>query len=483
MNLVYFITFLIYIINCITNVNSREKYIDISDMTDERILNNRHRHSSNLDNRKVYKEIKITYEIKKGDSLDEQKYDPKNPFPNTDSCLDESLQLEDANKIEDSSGCKTNKLNDNEIQLIECDQDASCGIDDDEGYRFNYAKYEKLRDEKMRNDKMLQNCVIKNKGLTEDLVCYRNLQSLYSRYSLGIKHIISSMQDNNQKIEIHPYSNEFFVLIKALDRENCLSAVDDLEQIVSRLDRLLYRIEAIDWSKELIYVAILLSILFCFYYIYRYLNFKTLFCSLLFFLAYAHEYYYLLLAKKADMAHQLRKYPSCQETGVFTGLVSYFFAGFYTPFSFKSDKCEINEDYLYIDAAFKINPLLPVFSIIPKLISRFFVIIFENGGLAFKLFASQLPFFHVYPMLILFLALLLFIIKLLIDWRIESKKIEQQYKFRLAELSNENQKLMIKDKNRLPSLESKQSEANRSSDQSATTSLRRARSLDFIPNF
>lgn len=73
------------------------------------------------------------------------------------------------------------------------------------------------------DSKMLHSCLAKNKQLTEDLVCYRNLKSLYTRHYAKIRTAINSMQHDNKMIEIHPYSAEFHILVQSMSRENCLA--------------------------------------------------------------------------------------------------------------------------------------------------------------------------------------------------------------------------------------------------------------------
>ena len=202
-------------------------------------------------------------------------------------------------------------------------------------------------------------------------------------------------------------------------------------------------------------------------------------------MVYAHEYYYLLLAKKTEIAHEMRRLNSCREQGVIASILSYFLKGLYSSYSFKEDECTINEDYLYIDAAFKINPLMPVFTIIPKLFTKTLIILFENSAIAFKKFSSQLPIFHVYPLLIIFLGLLIFIIKLFIDRNVELKRIDQQLKLKLIKLGNGSKEpMMIKNRrNDAIGQVNPSFDVASVSDQRFIHKLRRTKSLDFIPRF
>lgn len=215
------------------------------------------------------------------------------------------------------------------------------------------------------------------------------------------------------------------------------SAVDDLEKVITKIDRFLSRIEPVDWSKRLIYGGIVVSIVFCFYYIYRFMKLKYLVFTLLLFTVWAHEYYHLLLAKKAEISHTLRKYERCQETGVFVSVWSFLFKDLQSTVSFKGDECDrLNEHYLYIDAAFKINPLEPVFTVLPKLFSKSLIIVLENSAIAFSKFCAQLPLFHAYPILILFLALLLSIVYLLLSWHVKLRTVEHDREIRIRQLEN-----------------------------------------------
>lgn len=277
----------------------------------------------------------------------------------------------------------------------------------------------------------------------------------------------------------------------------------------------MYRIEPADYSKEILYGTISAAILFCFYYVYRYLRISYLLFTLLFFIIYAHEYFYLLKEKKAEISHQFKKLNDCQNVGFFTGVFNFFFGGFFASVSFKGNECDLNEDLLYIDAVFTINPLTPVFTIIPKLFTKTIIILFENSAIAFRKFSSQLPIFHAYPILIIFLSLIVIIIYLLTDWNVRLRRVDQEYRIRLASLPNANERLRV-DSNRfslnLPSagqnckltfklnksitngelnrrrrLNNENSNSTNSliteqfSNESSSTKLTRSKSLDFIP--
>ena len=208
--------------------------------------------------------------------------------------------------------------------------------------------------------------------------------------------------------------------------------------MITKLDQFLSRIEPADWSKEVIYGGISASIFFCFCYIYRYMKLKYLVFTLLCFIVYAHEYYYLLLAKKAEMAHNLHRHQiNCREIGMFASIWNLFFRGIQSTVSFKDDECDrLNEHYLYMDAAFKINPMEPVFTIVPKLFSKSVVILLEHSAVALSKFCAQLPFFHAYPILILFLALLVSLVYLLISWHVKLRTAEHDREIRLRQLAS-----------------------------------------------
>lgn len=216
-----------------------KEWIDTSDMADPRILKNRHRFSSNLykssDDQIAYKEIKIVYKNVESNNV----YLPKNPFPSDDeSCIAESHQLENANKLEDksmNSKCvpskNSNLLEDqnrlDHYRTIENNQLDTSTKQSNQPIIHYEVHHHPPSNEKDHFDQnqtiVLDSCLKKNKELTEDLVCLRNLKSLYTRYFKKFSDIIDLMRERKQKIEIHPYSQEFFILIQVLEHKNCLS--------------------------------------------------------------------------------------------------------------------------------------------------------------------------------------------------------------------------------------------------------------------
>lgn len=229
-----------------------------------------------------------------------------------------------------------------------------------------------------------------------------------------------------------------FLKLKVLLKLSVLSVVDELEKVIIRLDKFLFQIEPVDWSKELIFGGICLCILFCFYYIYRYMKMKQLIFALLFFVVYAHEYYYLLLAKKSENANTLRRHEiNCRQGGWFISAWRYLAGALQSVTSFNGDECDLlNEHYLYIDAALTINPLEPVFTVVPKLFSKSMIIMVETSAIAFGKFCAQLPLFHAYPILILFIGLVVSIFYLLITWHVKLRTVDYDHQIRLRRLSS-----------------------------------------------
>lgn len=252
---------LIFLLNFTNHANSSE-WIDVSDMTDPRLLRNRYRHSASSFDHAAYKETPYSkedplrdapQEDSRSSSRDHQHvsepqanqqheaddhgdsivdYMPKNPFPGTDSCLDRSLAdsstPEDpevrermrANRLDCISDELRKNTNVGKEEKIEPEQEAKsdpavCG--DRPSIRPDQLK-------KFEADtKMLHSCLAKNKQLTEDLICYRNLKSLYTRHFAKIRTVIDSMQHDQKMIEIHPYSAEFHILVQTMNHENCLT--------------------------------------------------------------------------------------------------------------------------------------------------------------------------------------------------------------------------------------------------------------------
>lgn len=84
------------------------------------------------------------------------------------------------------------------------------------------ARPEQIVRNSKEDSKMLSNCLAKNRQLTEDLVCFRNLKALYTRHFVRMQAVVSGMQ-NDQMIQIHPYSPEFQILVQAMSHKHCLT--------------------------------------------------------------------------------------------------------------------------------------------------------------------------------------------------------------------------------------------------------------------
>lgn len=279
-------------------------------------------------------------------------------------------------------------------------------------------------------------------------------------------------------------SNLFFAKLKH-------RAVDQLEELFLKLDELVYRIEPIDYSKEIIFASIAFPICFSIYYVYKFMKVKYFIYGFFILIAYMHEYYYLLLAKQAEMRFEMRKLHSCRERSYASGFFAYIFSKFFSPITFQEDTCNINEDYLYIDAVFKINPFLPLFTVFPKLFSESIKILFSNFGLAFKLFSTHLPLFHVYPFLIIFLILIILIVKLIFDWNIAKRKVDADFKLKLSSLADKETPMIQNEKSSLDQVKKIKNDRldnNLKSNDEFNSSfktriLKRSISLDFIPDF
>ena len=233
---------ILFIFGLVQRIQSSE-WIDTSDMVDSRIIRNRYRHSTPIakahsEDANHVKKVEVVYQ-----QVKHRDYVPKNPFPNTDSCLDESLQIEDSSNRHDRLQCISNKLKSNTDSRLDdgseqvtgsnersqCNQlepsNPQCHANGHQqvDHHYKVTTYYSDTDQKQTNhSEMLNTCLLKNKQLTEDLVCFRNLKSLYTRYLVKINGVLAQMKENSQKIEIHPYSTEFFVLLNAFEHENCL---------------------------------------------------------------------------------------------------------------------------------------------------------------------------------------------------------------------------------------------------------------------
>ena len=275
---------LIALLNLANPALSRE-WIDVGDMADVRLLRNRYRHSNSLGDQvraysgdNAFKEDPLKDSPSKvnpsnenpskditlsgsratdsplansspaddhqfGDSIID--FIPKNPFPSTDACLDRSDDPNGPESPEEERranqlDCISEHLKKNtNIEDIEenVEQNTQANIKENakENAKENTENKEtgqKSASSSPRPDqikkyevdsKMLSSCLAKNKQLTEDLVCFRNLKSLYSRHFFKMRTVITTMKERDQMIQIHPYSPEFHILVQTMSHENCLT--------------------------------------------------------------------------------------------------------------------------------------------------------------------------------------------------------------------------------------------------------------------
>lgn len=310
---------LIFLLSFIHHANSSE-WIDVSDMTNPRLLRNRYRHSASFDHaaeipsysgdgqlEDLPPEDSASFRDHQHDSIID--YVPKNPFPSTDACLDRSLadpnapddpearerlranaldcisdelrkytnigqkieqtvnvgeeeRVETAESVREEKAANVEEARKEESVERKAEKTANvvnekiekaantrnektekaANVVNEKIEKAPEARKEKIskaaksnpvsdrpgvRPEHLKkleaDSKMLHSCLAKNKQLTEDLVCYRNLKSLYTRHYAKIRTAINSMQHDNKMIEIHPYSAEFHILVQSMSRENCLA--------------------------------------------------------------------------------------------------------------------------------------------------------------------------------------------------------------------------------------------------------------------
>lgn len=192
-------------------------YIDLSDMTDARIVVNRLKYSEG------FKASAMTYK-------------PTHPFPDLKSCMErlKVKKLENSNRLEDHSDKKLMDPNDKRF-IDDYSKESDNELDESLYLQCVSGKFNE-KPAILRNDKekatglevksglneLYNVCVQRNKQLTEELVCYRNLQKLFNKNQEKINKIIDKLKTNDFSLQLYAFTHQFKIINNVLGIQNCL---------------------------------------------------------------------------------------------------------------------------------------------------------------------------------------------------------------------------------------------------------------------